>query len=187
MTSKSSSRTSAGLVFFGMLAFAKSAQGNVMVPMLFFIWPAVVLFMTPAALILLVLIVVLETEIGRRLLQMEPWRWWLVSGTANTASTLLGVPLTYMLAAPTLGFLNLLYGSTAESLPGWLIPLTVVIFCTPYFYFTSVGIEYVVARQIVTDEQRSYMRTWSWRANTASYGILTLLSLLLLFGYYFSQ
>jgi len=175
-------------LFVGIILLMAStpAYADAGVPMLYLVWPA--------SWILFVPIVLVEAAVARTLLRLATLRALLVSAVSNAASTLVGIPLTWLLLA----VLEILatsggraYGLNTwprkvlaftvqapwlipyESDLDWLIPAAAIVLCVPFF-FTSVGIEYLVARRLVRDVPTGTTSKWSWRANLLSYSLIVL-------------
>lgn len=182
------------LVATVVLATPALAEADAGVPMIVLVWPGFWLLLLP--------IVVLEGSVARRVFQM-PWKGALkLSAEANLVSTLVGIPLTWlvlfiveMLAAggTWVGFqaagvselpkwaeymLMLLSAPWVGGEEPWIVPAA-AIWLSVFFFLTSVWIERrVVARR--TSLPATQVRTWSWQANILSYIVIEVLMLGLL-------
>lgn len=175
------------LVLTAGLAFP--AHADVGVPMLALMWP-------PAWLLLLVIVPV-EGLFARRILSLD-WRAALgLSLRANLASTLVGIPLTWLvllLAEFGTGYAFSLLkfdevnGRSAvqravamavfapwlgpgDGLSRWIVPGAAAYLCIPFF-FVSVLIENRVALHRLGPLEAPLVRRWSWLANGFSYSII---------------
>ena len=172
------------------------ASADAGIPMLAYLWPGFW--------VALPLVILIETVVATRVLN-ESWRRALkLSGIANLASTLLGIPMTWLLLLVVQGLTLRLsgVGGRGSHIPRWLdllllpvmAPLGVplhpaddaawhvvasAIWLCGMFFLASVWLE---ARVVSWRSGISQVdaRRWSWRANAASYGIIEAILLALL-------
>jgi hypothetical protein len=168
------------------------AFANAGVPMLALIWPISWLLLVP--------VILVEAAVAREVLSLSSRRALLVSTVANATSTLLGIPITWLVL---LGLEILFTGggtgyglnTTAQKIVAftvqapwlipyegslhWLIPAAAIVLCIPFF-FTSVYAERLVARRLATGTARSDVVRWSWRANLITYGVVVATLIVLL-------
>lgn len=167
-----------------LLAIPSAGYADIGLPMLFYV--------LPASWVLLPLVIVVEAVIAVRLLRTG-WKMALcVAAAANLLSTLLGVPLTWVVlvvpeallfdgAAGLDTFWQRLYAVTVqapwlipyESDLYWLVPAAAMSLCVPFFLI-SVWIERLVALRMLPDQQPADVRRWAWAANGATYGVIIL-------------
>jgi len=179
-------RGSLVLALAAALSAPAAAWADAGVPMLVLLWPA--------AWALLVPVVLLEAEVARRRLAL-PYRDGLrVAGVANAVSTFVGIPVTWGVlvvvelvatGGRALG-LGTLAGRIAavtvqspwlipyEADLDWMIPVAALVLCVPFF-FMSVFVEAFIARRLLASHAPAHVRSWSWRANLASYGAIVAL------------
>ena len=167
---------------------------NVGVPMIFIHWPLMLCALVP--------VIVLETLFIRRWLTLSLREAFVGVGKANVLSTLVGVPMAWLLMLAlefavmlpvglaadkwkweldgpvwqVLGFLfSVAWLGPAEGYLHWMVPVAVALLLVPCFYLS------------VVLERRSCMRTWTasdparvrrgvFAANLASYVLLFLLA-----------
>jgi hypothetical protein len=175
-------------VFFTLLCILAPtmAQADAGVPMLALLWPASWMAFIP--------VVIIEAWIAKQIFGLM-WKPALFrTGLANTASTLIGIPLTW--GALLLIELGISGGGKAfgiETLPqklfavivqapwlipyeedlDWMITAAAIVLLVPFF-FASVFIErwaFDRKRQL----EKPLVRLWSWKANLVTYGIMELL------------
>jgi hypothetical protein len=188
------SRNIARLAAFLLLLFPAIAQADAGVPMLALLWPALWVLFIP--------IVIIEAWIARRVVGLD-WKTSLKkSGIANAVSTLIGIPLTWgvlvvieiMLSQGGRAYgINTLSGKLIavtvqapwlipyESDLGWMIPAASIVLLIPFF-FVSVFVErWVFGRKTQIDKTK--IKSWSWKANLLTYGLLqAVLVCLLIYG-----
>lgn len=164
-----------------MLLWPSSAVANAGLPMIVLYWPG--------ALLLLVPVIALETACFRRYLQV-PWSSSLrVAGLANLASTVVGIPLTWLALVLLQIVLLAPFGAISEDVPAWLHPVGVVL-SAPWFlpneatadlqmvgaaailsvpfFLASVYVERWVAARLHTADIHALSK-WSWAGNLLSY------------------
>ncbi len=179
------SRVAALGLFIG-LAFAAPARADAGIPMLMLVWPA--------AWLLLLLIIPLEAWFARRMLGLS-WRRVLgVSALANLASTLVGIPVAWILlvilemgtgltiaAADARGWripeavqnalgIALMAPWLGPNARPWMVPAAAAFLCVPFF-LVSVLCESLVARRRLADCDTREIRRWAWFANGFTYSI----------------
>lgn len=140
----------------------------------------------------LIPVVFIESLVALKSLGIGFRRSLVVTGSANIASTLVGIPLTWIALAVLQGVLGggrwmpvgtpwqkiLAVSSQPAWLApyehelGWMIPGAALILCIP-FYFASVFIEYLVICRMVTCQRRQVMR-FCWLANLATYSLIAI-------------
>jgi hypothetical protein len=147
----------------------------------------------PASIALLVPVILIEAAVAVRILKLGPWDSLKLSGAANAASTLLGVPLTWFLLAlieigifgggwpppgtPRWALRLATVGSPwlppRDEFPAWMVPAAGAVLCIPFFVVSTVS-EALVARQFVAKSERGRAWRWAWSANALSYGLIGL-------------
>jgi hypothetical protein len=171
------------------LAVPSVAQADAGLPMLALVWPRFCILLLP--------IIALEAMVARCVLAVT-WRdaLWL-SGKANLASTLAGIPLTWIVLLAVemaaggvlIGILNL---TNQADLPSWatvlLAPLMAAWIGPPgegqnwmilaaamwlcvFFFLASVWLEGRVAMR-GSNLASSAIQQWSWEANVLSYSMI---------------
>ncbi len=151
--------------------------------MLALLWPALWMLFIP--------IVIIEAWVARRIVDLD-WKTSLKkAGLANAISTLVGIPLTWgvlviieiILSQGGRAYgINTLSGKLIavtvqapwlipyESDLDWMIPSASIVLLIPFF-FVSVFIErWIFGRKSQLD--KAMVRSWSWKANLLSYGLL---------------
>ncbi|MBI4271066.1 MAG: hypothetical protein HY615_12080 [Candidatus Rokubacteria bacterium] len=156
------------------------------VPMIVLVWPAAWALLAP--------IVLLEAEIARRRLALTYRRGVQVTAIVNIVSMLVGIPVTWGVLvvvelvatggrALGLGTLARRIAAVTVQSPwlipyeadlGWMIPVAALVLCVPFF-FMSVFVEAFIARRLLASHAPAHVRSWSWRANLASYGAIVAL------------
>jgi hypothetical protein len=164
------------------------------VPMLLFVWPS--------SWLLLLAIVPIEAAVAVRLLKISWKRSLTMSGAANLVSTIVGIPVTWILlvvlemvsgGGRAYGLDTLwkrVYAVTVQSpwlIPydvgsDWMVPSAAAVLCVPFF-FMSVAVEAFCATKFTKDKPLAWR--WSWMANGITYvciviGLLTTLAVQLL-------
>lgn len=166
------------------ILFEPSAFANAGLPMLQVVFPA--------SFLLLFLIVPLEAYVGAKCLKVKFFVALQISFYANIFSTLIGIPITWMVLV---GFELLLGGgsgfgeSTFSQLfltatigspwlpisigsPRWLIPAAGCSLCIPFF-FMSFWFEFLFAKRFADGKHdRVLLKKWFWEANRLSYGLI---------------
>lgn len=170
-----------------------AASADVGIPMLYFVYPALVLLLLP--------IIVLEALPARTVLGCSLPAALKVSAAANALSALVGVPVTWLalllveVAAMAVfsqfpqpprilgGILGFSLGSAWLSpvREAWPIDVAAMVLCVP-FYFMSVWVEARVARRLLPSATDESVRRWSRQANLLSYSLI-LLGLLAMTGW----
>ncbi len=149
------------------------------IPMLAVVWPVMWMVFLP--------VVVIESLIAIKSLELRFRRALLVTAAANAISTLVGIPVTWFV----LVFVDIAMGGGGshpidtpmhaaiavckeaawlcpyENDLDWMIPAAAIVLCVP-FYFVSVWIEYFVVRRMVANDFRQ-IRRFCWWANFWSY------------------
>ncbi len=167
------------------------ASANAGVPMLFLMWPVSWLLLVP--------IIIVEGAVLRNFIDLTRRRSVLVSAAANAASTLFGIPLTWLILLGIEVFLTdaSAYGletpvkrllaftvqapwlNPYESALHWLVPAASLVLCVAFF-LVSVFSERLVVRLLEPHADPVAVARWSWRANLITYGVVVGALLLLL-------
>lgn len=168
--------------------FAGTASANAGVPMIFITMPAMLIALVP--------IVFIEAQVIKTLLNLEYWHTFKIAGIANLASTILGIPLTWIaLVGLEIG----LGGGSAYGLDtiagkflavtlqapwlipyekdlGWMVPLAFLWLLIPFCY-VSYLLEYYVARLFMRNSgiEPKLLKRVVLRANLISYSLLALI------------
>lgn len=183
------------LVTFVVLALTimpTPAHANAGLPMLVVVWPTMWVLFLP--------IVLVEAAVAMKVLSIDFVHAAQIAGVANLVSTLVGLPITWVLllivelkvgkGGGAYGIDTLkgrLLSTTLQSpwlLPykeRWLVPAAALFLCIPFF-FMSVGSEFVSARWFAQNRfPFTELLNWSWAANGLSYGMIAcvLVSMLL--------
>jgi hypothetical protein len=167
-----------------LLVVAPTAGGaDIGVPMLFVTFPAMVAALVP--------IIWIEAHYGLRRLGLTYRQALGVSAAANAASTVIGLPVTWLVLV---GVQLLTGGGNAyglRTLPDkllavtwqspwlipyeeelvWMMPAATLCLLVPFF-FASAFVEYQVARRMLSMQARDRVLAAVWRANLLSYGLL---------------
>jgi hypothetical protein len=153
------------------------------VPMLFVTFPAMFVALVP--------IIWIEAHYALRRLGLAYRQALGVSAAANAASTVIGLPVTWLVLV---GVQLLTGGGNAyglQTLPDkllavtwqspwlipyegelvWMIPAATLCLLVPFF-FASALVEYQVARRMLSAHARDHVLAAIWRANLLSYGLL---------------
>ena len=181
---RSTSQLVSRTLVFGLFMTSGQAFADAGVPMLALMWPISWLLLVP--------IIVVEAAVAHDLLGLASRRALFVSAVANAVSTLLGIPITWLLLVA----LEMLFtgGGSAYGLHTttqkivaftvqapwlipyegslhWLVPAAALVLCVPFF-FASVYAERFVVRRLASDAAGSAVVRWSWRANLITYGVV---------------
>jgi hypothetical protein len=188
-----------GLVVLGIgialiFGYPSLANADVGIPMLYFVYPALVLLLLP--------IIVVEALCAKKILACSLRTALLVSAAANGLSALVGVPFTWLglllVEFAAMGILphllpkpprlvgevlGLLLGSAWISPVEhtWPIYVSAMVLCVP-FYFMSVWVEARLVRRVLSSATDEAVRKWSRQANLLSYSLI-LLGLLVMTGW----
>jgi hypothetical protein len=146
----------------------------------------------PCSWLLLLAIVPIEAAVAVRVFEIGWKKSLTMSGAANLVSTIVGIPVTWVL----LVVLQLsLGGGRAYGLdtvwtrviavtfqspwlipydvnPNWMLPTAAAVLCIPFF-FMSVAVESFCARRFTKDRRRLAWH-WSWIANGITYGCIVI-------------
>ncbi|HEV3074437.1 MAG TPA: hypothetical protein VHB47_08480 [Thermoanaerobaculia bacterium] len=186
------------LVVFGVgivliFGYPTAASADVGIPMLYLVYPALVLLLLP--------IILLEALPARTVLGCSLPTALKLSATANALSALVGVPVTW-LALLLVEFAAMAIFSLFPQPPRilgeilgfslgsawinpvqheWPIYVAAMVLCVP-FYFMSVWVEARVARRVLPSAADEAIRRWSRQANLLSYSLI-LLGLLAMTGW----
>ncbi len=179
-----------GIISFSLVSFAYANAG---VPLIGFYLPPAWLTLVP--------IIFIEAFIGFRNYSL-PFKTSLISvTTANFISTIIGIPLTWLVWASIEG---VFFGGVVGEHPiswailsvtvqaAWLLPYEehlwwmgpmACLFLSIVFYFVSVVIEYQVVKSFFKEKPCEILRSWVLISNIYSYIVLFLLSALLITFY----
>ncbi len=169
------------------------AYANVGLPMLIVVWPVMWVILVP--------IILLEAAVGTKLLHIGFPEAVQISALANIVSTLIGIPITWLILLVIemrvgkgggVYDISTVWGKIASVTiqSPWILPfprLDIVVpaaalfLCIP-FYLMSVMTECLSA-QLITQGRLSSkeLANWAWQANGVSYGLICLILLVLLF------
>lgn len=157
-------------------------QANAGVPMLAVVWPLSWFAFIP--------IVAIEATVARTIVGLSWRKSLLATGAANLSSTLIGIPITWILlvfvemivtlGGQAFGLSNLSGKVLAVTIQApwlvpyeadlyWMIPAAVIVLL-PFFGLTSVLIERTTFRKVSGCDQANANR-WSWKANCITYGL----------------
>jgi hypothetical protein len=175
----------ASAAFVVLVCLAESALADSGLPMICIYWPTAWLALIP--------VVAIEALLGMWMLKIRLWRAVLISGIANIISTLVGIPLTWLVVATIEGiwfghaaglqtFWQQVYSVTVQApwlVPYeedmyWMVPVAGAVL-TAVFYVASVATEYAVAIMFFPRQQWRRVFAWVWRANLLSYTLLAIL------------
>jgi hypothetical protein len=166
------------------MTIAPTAAGaDIGVPMLFVTLPAMVIALVP--------VIWIEAQYGLQRLGLPRRQALGVSTAANVVSTIIGLPLTWLVlvslqmvtgggSAHGLRTLSTKLLAVTWQSPWlipydddlvWMVPAAALCLLVPFF-FASVYIEYQVARRMLSTHARAQVRAVVWRANLLSYGLL---------------
>ena len=167
-----------------LLLVACPAYADMGIPMIAWILPVSWLSLIP--------IILVEAIVAARLLKKNYWAALKLSTAANTISTIIGIPVTWLLmtfAQMLVGgdrahglttFAQKMYAVTIQSpwlLPygksslRWMFPAAGIFLCVPFF-FASVLCEYLVVKKFC--DNSVIVKHWSWIANAITYGLIEL-------------
>jgi len=146
----------------------------------------------PASWVLFIPIVLIEAWVARRIIAEIAWKSSLQrTAIANAATTLAGIPLTWGLLVVVEMLLTSggrSYGIATmpekliavivqapwlipyESDLDWMIPAAAIVLLIPFF-FTSVFLERWIFG-IKSPIDKTKIKTWSWKANILTYGMI---------------
>lgn len=175
--------------FLGCLLWPSLSYANVGIPMLALAWPVQWLALIP--------VVLIESEVFRRVLGVPFSSLVRPLGKANVISTLVGIPVAWLVMLtlemvvatglsqiPTepktseyiyYALFPLMVAWVADS--GWQLTAAFVILTIP-FCIISIYLEEGVLRRSLSDQSHSIIHTLTVRANIVSYALLAALSLL---------
>lgn len=144
----------------------------------------------PAAWLLLIPVILIEAGVGVRILHLPFRRILPAAAVANCFSTLLGVPLAWLVlalvelkwfgTAKGLGSVwTVIYAVTIQSpwlIPYekelvWMIPTAAAVLAVP-LWMMSVASEYWIAKRMLSKVPSALKWQWMWKANVASYILL---------------
>lgn len=170
---------------------APPAHANMGIPMLAVVWPVMWILLVP--------IILMEAAVGTKLLHLEFIHALRIAAIANLISTLIGVPVTWLLlmifelrvgkGGGVYGLDTLqgrLLSVTLQSpwvLPyeeKWVIPAASLFLCIP-FCMMSVWAEFNSAQWYTHNRlPKQELLIWSWTANGMSYGMLAIIIAIIL-------
>lgn len=168
-----------------LFALPSAAYANAGLPMLAIAWPGMGVALLP--------VVAIEVLVLRRLLRAARWRTVLVASVSNAVSTVVGIPLTWLVlvaaqmltpsgggVGPDIGTLaGKVFAVTVQApwlIPYdaqlyWMVPAAALALLVPFF-FASWAIEYGVTRLMMREFGAGPVRRAVMWANLASYGLL---------------
>ena len=182
-----------GLMLTGLLLVTIPAEADVGVPMIFVTFPQMAVALIP--------IILIEALILKRNMPLSLQESLKVSAISNIISTLIGIPLTWiiltvleMAAIFTLNFINpsekiisILFDNVFGGMFGiilqspwlmpmgdelnWVIPWAFSILLIPFFY-ASWYVEFMIAKRILKEKSPGEIKTAVYRANFYSYILL---------------
>ena len=182
------------LIATSFVMMGATASADAGIPMIMVAWPAACLALLP--------IVLVEAVVARRILGLPPGKAIRASLVANIASTLIGIPLSWVvmlvvelvvtsqmqhlaIGPPEAWYQRLLAGLMMLSMAPWLPPIergeslwmlpASMMTLSVGFFIASVFIERVVMRTVVPAEVYGRLRAWSWQANALSYSAIEIL------------
>jgi hypothetical protein len=169
--------------------YPMSVYANIGVPMVAVFLPPLWLSLVP--------IIVVEALIVKRIAALSHSRAFFSVSLANTISTIVGIPLMWVVLATTEGMFagtalgldtigQKIYAVTIQApwlIPyedhlNWMIPIALVVLAVPA-YFLSVLVEHQVIGRFATESQRPNTKRAVAIANLASYLALALLFIVL--------
>lgn len=176
------------LVGFLLLLNPALAHADVGVPMIFLTFPSMILALIP--------IVLIEAGIFTRLLRIKYRQTILPSLFGNLASTIIGIPLSWLLMVAVqlitgggrafglstlLGKIISVTWQAAWLIPyesdlWWMIPIAAAVGLIPA-YFISVLIEFWVVKKYFKDKDRAETKNAVVKANLVTYGLLAIVCL----------
>lgn len=166
------------------MVVAAPAHADIGVPM--------IAAVAPASWFLLLPIIAIETVVAMKVLKKGFVDGFRVAAIANAVSTLIGIPLTWMVLAlvemiiskggSAWGISTPLQKLAAVTLQSpwlipyeeelhWMVPAAGATLCIPFF-FMSVWCERFVAFKLTKKEQKRDVNRWAWIANGITYGLL---------------
>lgn len=135
--------------------------------------PTVALYL-PAAWLALLPIILIESGYGARRYHLSFRRAFLAQATANCLSTVVGIPLTWIVLV-LIQYVTLPGGVG----PAWLLPeasrwtiAAAIAVLTVVFYFMSVATEGFVVARFFREVPRTTIRRWMIQANGITYALL---------------
>lgn len=175
------------LIFINIIACVvltpTSANADIGIPMIGHFWPVAWVFLVP--------VIVIEAVAFYFIVNRSCWSSIKVSSIANVITTILGIPVTWVLlvlfqcvigGGSARGIYTVsekVYAVTVQSpwlIPyeeelKWMCPAAAAFLCIPFF-FMSVFVEYVVAKKLSKSKDSGLTKRWAWIANLLSYSIL---------------
>lgn len=155
-----------------------SAAADAGIPMLFLIWPILRLMLLP--------VILIEGALAIRMLGLKPWRAWFSVTLANLLSTLLGIPLIWVVLAWfsanwiefscegfshwfTLPLRAAWLGEVCAS--RWELYVAFLVLLMP-FALVSHALEWRVVAQLNRAQSRTAVQRWSLHAQLWSWTLL---------------
>lgn len=135
--------------------------------------PTVALYLPPAWLALLPIILI-ESGYGARRYDLSFRRAFFAQATANCLSTVIGLPLTWLVLV-LIQFVTVPSGTGPAWLlpdPGWWAMSGAIAVLTVVFYFMSVATEGFVVGRFFREVPRKTIRRWMIQANGITYTLL---------------
>jgi hypothetical protein len=138
-------------------------------------------------------VILIEAMIARLVYRIPTGQSAKMSAVANIVSTVVGIPITWVLMLAGQMFFNgtkahgidtfweKLFAITIQSpwlIPyeddlHWMVPAAAAFLCIPFFIM-SVFIEAAIGCALVPKSMHAKIRSWSWLANAITYGIIVI-------------
>jgi hypothetical protein len=154
--------------------------------------PMISIYLPPAWLALIPIIII-EAIVGTRAFNIPFSDSFRASGIANILTTILGLPLLWLIIVIAGGLIayidnNVAYIiSLAITFPFWMPPidksfswliLSSTVILMVIFFFISVWIEYLINKKILKNHDPSIIKSWMWKANALSYIFLSSITII---------
>lgn len=179
------SRNNVATALLGLFVFPGVAQANAGLPMIILVMPALTLSIIP--------IIIIEATYISRQLALRNAKATIVVTMSNLASTVVGVPLTWLILVviqvgtgggsaygldSALGVVLAVTWQAPWLIPygpdlDWMIPVAGLVLLIPFF-FVSWWLEYYVTAKMLTDIEKSVINHAVRNANLITYGLLAL-------------
>jgi hypothetical protein len=169
-----------------LISAVPGARADMGIPMLAVMWPASWLLLVP--------VIFVEGWAATRILSVRFREGLRLATTANLFSTILGIPITWVImlvlsgligpnlgdkpysqwaraASDALGSVWVFPDDPTLGWQGWMVTRAAMILCVPFF-FMSVAVEGWVVKTSVSKDTRPLVWRWAWQANLVSYGLI---------------